>query len=116
MAKPPVTVPPQSSTPQNACDLDKIMGIVESAGLTDFNISCTGGEFTITGTNSEGNHLRVSEYQSNGFSERTVSAAQPTSQENRRSEARRLRGTGLSQTEIAKRLGVSQKTISNDLK
>ncbi|WP_410968918.1 helix-turn-helix domain-containing protein, partial [Salmonella sp. SAL4444] len=36
--------------------------------------------------------------------------------EARRLEAVRLRESGLTQQEIANRLGVSQKTISNDLK
>jgi DNA-binding NarL/FixJ family response regulator len=65
--------------------------------------------------NQTGNHVRVNSYQGNGFTEGTMSTFQPGS-EARKFEAVRLRENGLTQQEIANRLNLSQKTISNDLK
>ncbi|CAH6337728.1 MULTISPECIES: helix-turn-helix domain-containing protein [Enterobacterales] len=84
--------------------------------LRDYTITQKPGHTTITATTTDGQHVRVEKYNgNNGFSEGSMSVFVPGSIEERRDEARRLRDTGLSQTAIADRLGVSQKTISNDL-
>lgn len=113
MAKPPATTPP--TTPA-VCDISTLPGIIQSFGLINFKVSCNEGELTVTGTDQGGKHIRVNSYQGNGFTEGTMSTFQPESKEARKFEAVRLRGAGLTQQEIANRLGVSQKTISNDLK
>lgn len=51
----------------------------------------------------------------NGFQEQIMSVCTALAPHERRIEARKLRKEGLSQMAIAARLGVSQKTISNDL-
>jgi DNA-binding transcriptional regulator YiaG len=116
MAKPPVPKPQISSTGLTTCDISGLPRIIESAGLVNFDVSCNNGELTVTGTNQTGQQIRINQYQANGFSEGTLSTFQPSSRESRQYEAKRLKGNGLSQQEIANRLGVSQKTISNDLK
>ena len=84
--------------------------------LRDYTITQKPGHTTITATTTDGQYVRVEKYNcNNGFSEGSMSVFVPGSIEERRDEARRLRDTGLSQTAIADRLGVSQKTISNDL-
>ena len=116
MAKPPAITPPSTppSTPP-ACDIGALPGIIQNFGLINFNVSCRNGELTVTGTDQSGKHVRVNSYQGNGFTEGTMSTFQPGSKEARQLEAVRLRNDGLTQQEIANRLGVSQ-TISNDLK
>lgn len=117
MAKAPSTTPPATppATPA-ACDISALPGIIQNFGLINFNVSCNHGELTVTGTDQTGNRVRVNSYQGNGFTEGTMSTFQPGSKEARRLEVVRLRGNGLTQQEIANRLGVSQKTVSNDLK
>ncbi|EUB98250.1 Transposase IS30-like HTH domain containing protein [Rhizobium sp. CF080] len=51
----------------------------------------------------------------NGFQEQIMSVSAALQPRERRIEAKKLRKEGMSQTAIAARLGVSQKTISNDL-
>ncbi|ECK5632010.1 helix-turn-helix domain-containing protein [Vibrio fluvialis] len=114
MAKQPVTIPP--STPATACDISNLPKIIQGAGLVNFQVSCSNGELTVTGTNQSGQQVRINQYQGNGYTEGTLSTFQPSNIEARQNEARRLRSNGLTQQEIADRLGVSQKTISNDLK
>ncbi|EHU9520833.1 HTH domain-containing protein [Vibrio vulnificus] len=117
MAKPPINpsnTSPSTSSP--SCDISVLPGIIQGAGLVNFEVSCNNGELTVTGSNEHGQQVRISSYQGNGFQEGTLSTFQPSSIEQRRAETRRLRSTGLTQQEIADRLGVSQKTVSNDLK
>ena len=113
MAKPPSAIPPDTPS---SCDVSALPGIIQNFGLINFNVSCNNGELTVTGTDQNGKHIRVNSYQGNGFTEGTMSTFQPGGKEARRLEAVRLRESGLTQQEIANRLGVSQKTISNDLK
>ena len=51
-----------------------------------------------------------------GYRYKSMSVCESLSVEERRKVALELKSQGLTQTEIAKRLGVSQKTISNDLR
>ncbi|HAT3809591.1 TPA: helix-turn-helix domain-containing protein [Morganella morganii] len=84
--------------------------------LEDYTITQKPGHTVITATTTDGQHVRVEKYKgNNGFAEGSMSVFVPRSIEERRVEARRLKDTGLSQVEVAARLGVSQKTISNDL-
>ncbi|MEC7310032.1 helix-turn-helix domain-containing protein [Vibrio crassostreae] len=117
MAKPPKTILPNGSEGMaNTCDVTALPGIIQSAGLVNFNVECNNGELTVTGTNQNGQQIRINSYDANGFTEGTLSTFQPSSIEARRNEAARLREAGHTQQQIATRLGVSQKTISNDLK
>lgn len=93
-----------------------IPAIVQQAGLVNFTASYEQGQLTVCGTNSSGHQVRISSYQGNGLTEGTMSTFQPGSRDARQAEAMRLRSIGLTQLEIANRLGVSQKTISNDLR
>jgi len=112
MAKTPA---PQKMKPAS-CDISKLPDIVQNLGLVNFNVSCEDGSLTVTGKNTEGKHFRVNGYQGNGFTEGTMSTFESSSRDARQFEAIRLRNAGFTQQEIADRLGVSQKTISNDLR
>ena len=115
MAKPP-SIQPASSTGLTPAE--------ESMLLPD-NISVTvrNGRRTVEGYNQNGEKvviqttiMNTSPGQNNGFRSQTMTVCDQLSIEERRATARRLKTEEkLSQTEIAKRLGVSQKTISNDL-
>lgn len=106
-----VTTPPVP----NACDISAVPAMVQSLGLVNFNVTCKNGQLTVSGTNQGGQKVRVSGYQANGYTEGSMSSFQPSTIDARRAEANRLKSLGLTQQEIADRLGVSQKTISNDL-
>ncbi|MGP0873248.1 hypothetical protein ACJ8QF_24100 [Serratia sp. CY81684] len=111
MAKPPKVIPPLA--PSTA---PVIGNLVQDLQLTDWKASSKSGQVTVSGISGRtGQHVRVTTYEGTGFSERTVSTCDPMSLAQRRQETQRLRSTGLSQQQIADRLGVSQKTVSNDL-
>ncbi|MFW7204176.1 helix-turn-helix domain-containing protein [Serratia sp. BNK-17] len=112
MAKKPKVIPP--SVPSTAPVVDNL---VHDLQLTDWKASSKSGQVTVSGISGRtGQHVRVTTYEGTGFSERTVSTCDLMPLDQRRQETQRLRSTGLSQQQIADRLGVSQKTVSNDLK
>jgi predicted DNA-binding protein (UPF0251 family) len=116
MAKPPVI----QSTPSTG------LTPAEENMLLPDNISVTvrNGKRTVEGYNRNGEKIVIqttimnnSSSQNNGFRSQTMTVCDQLSVDERRAAARRLKAEEkLSQIEIAKRLGVSQKTISNDLK
>ncbi|EIC5077138.1 helix-turn-helix domain-containing protein [Vibrio parahaemolyticus] len=116
MAKPPSITPSTSTALTQA----------ETNMLDPNNISVTvrNGIRTVEGYNQNGekvviktNIINGNPQNNNGFRSQTMTVCDTLSIEERRIAARRLRDEeNLSQVEIAKRLGVSQKTVSNDLK
>lgn len=84
--------------------------------IVDFKVVQKPGRTTLTAKTTDGQNVRVSRYDgNNGLREASMSVFQPDSIEERRIEARRLKDNGHTQMEISEILGVSQKTISNDL-
>lgn len=108
--------PAGSASSSPTCDISTVPALVQQLGLVNFNVKCNNGELVVSGTSANGKKYRVSSYDNNGYTEGTMSSFNPGQPADRKKEAVRLRNTGLSQQEIANRLGVSQKTISNDLK
>ncbi|USL57880.1 hypothetical protein IAQ00_19965 [Pantoea ananatis] len=93
------------------CDLN--LGTSE---IVDYKVVHEPGRTTLTAKTTDGQNVRVSRYDgNNGLREASMSVFQPDSIAERRIEARRLKDKGHTQMEIAEILGVSQKTISNDL-
>jgi DNA-directed RNA polymerase specialized sigma subunit len=114
MAIPP-SVRPVNSTALTAA---------EESMLVPDNISVTvrNGKRTVEGYNLNGEKVVIqttiindSPSENNGFRSQTMTVCDQLSVEERRKAARRLKKEKLSQEEIGLRLGVSQKTISNDL-
>lgn len=113
MAKPP-SIHPTASTALTAA---------EESMLNPDNISVTirNGKRIVEGYNQNGEKVVIettimnSSEQSYGFRSQTMTVCDQLSIPERREVAQRLAQEGLPQTEIAKRLGVSQKTISTDL-
>lgn len=98
----------------------------ETSMLVQDNISVTirNGKRTVEGYNHNGEKVVIettivnsSPEQSNGYRSQTMSVCDNLDASERQQAARHMKDVEkLSQIEIAKRLGVSQKTISNDLK
>ncbi|SHO56073.1 sigma factor-like helix-turn-helix DNA-binding protein [Vibrio quintilis] len=97
----------------------------EAAMLLPDNISVSirGGKRIVEGYNNEGEKIviettinNVSSNTNNGFRSQSMTICDKLTVEERRDLVHEMYNEeGLTQTEIAKRLGVSQKTISNDL-
>lgn len=90
----------------------------------NINVSIKNGIRTVEGFNANGEKVVIETILSNddesynsGFRQKTMTVCDNLEPEERRNIAKKLKKEQkLSQIEIAKRLGVSQKTISNDLK
>jgi DNA-directed RNA polymerase specialized sigma subunit len=116
MAKPP-SIQPASSTGLTPAEANMLIP-------DNITVSVRNGKRTVEGYNQNGEKVVIqttiingSPNQNNGFRSQTMTVCDQLPAEERREAARRLRhDERLSQVEIARRLGVSQKTISNDLK
>lgn len=84
-------------------------------GITNWETKHKNGKTTLVARNENGDVFRIEDYSGSSYMERTISQCQKLTPPERKSEAKRLRKQGLTQSEIADRLGCSQKTISNDL-
>lgn len=90
----------------------------------DITVSVKNGKRTVEGYNQSGEKVviqttvrKASPSRNNGFRSQTMTVCDQLPAEERREVARQLKQEeNLSQVEIARRLGVSQKTISNDLR
>ncbi|TAL83320.1 MAG: helix-turn-helix domain-containing protein [Rhodanobacter sp.] len=118
MAKNNRALVPQNAPPR-VNPLMRILGELDNAVCAEFGegewtAKQKNGCLTLTGKTPNG-AVQVKHYNKNGLKQRTLSACEPLSIENRRFEAKRLHRENHTQHEIAEILGVSQKTISNDL-
>lgn len=85
-------------------------------GLEECTISISRGKQTLKGVTKTKRAVHIMLRDGgNGFQEQIISVCAALEPRERRIEAKKLRKEGMSQTAIAARLGVSQKTISNDL-
>lgn len=115
MAKPPV-IQQTGSTGLTAAEANMLIP-------DNISVSIWNGKRTVEGYNQNGEKVVIqttiingNPNQNNGFRSQTMTVCDQLSIPERRETARRLKSKEkLSQTEIARRLGVSQKTISNDL-
>ena len=95
---------------------DQVSNLLNEIGLVEGSFTITNGKSTLKGKSANGKAVNVIlRNTGSGFREQTVSVCDVLTIEDRRAEARRLRSDGLRQTAIAAKLGVSQKTISDDL-
>lgn len=115
MAKPPA-IQQTGSTGLTAAEANMLM-------QDNISVSIRNGKRTVEGYNQNGEKVVIqttiingSPSQNNGFRSQTMTVCDQLPVHERRKAARRLKSEEkLSQTEIARILGVSQKTISNDL-
>jgi Homeodomain-like domain len=103
---PAVRLPPQL--------LRSLVDSFERSGFQEWKATCKDGRLAVVGK-AGGMTIRVADYASDGFNERTVSRSEGLSPRRRREEAGKMHRDGFTQTEIADRLGCSQRTISGDL-
>lgn len=116
MAKPPA-IQTTNSTALTSAEANMLMP-------DNISVTIRNGKRTVEGYNLNGEKvviqttiMNTSPTRNNGFRSQTMTVCDQLSIDERREAARRMKkDEKLSQTEIAKRLGVSQKTISNDLK
>jgi len=95
---------------------DAVSTLLSGIGLVEGTFTVKDGKSTLKGKSADGKSVNVVlRNTGSGFHEQTVSVCDVLTIEGRRAEARRLSGEGLRQTAIAAKLGVSQKTISDDL-
>ncbi|EOT1757910.1 helix-turn-helix domain-containing protein [Citrobacter koseri] len=115
MAKPPA-IQPVASTGLTPAESNMLMP-------DNISVSIRNGKRTVEGYNKNGEKvviqttvMNVTPSQNNGFRSQTMTVCDQLSVEERRAVVQRMKKEEkLSQVEIARRLGVSQKTISNDL-
>lgn len=115
MAKPPV-IQQIASTALTAAEANMLMP-------DNISVLIRNGKRIVEGYNQNGEKVVIqttiingNPSLNNGFRSQTMTVCDQLSVPERREAARRLKNEEkLSQTEIARRLGVSQKTISNDL-
>ncbi|WP_420592125.1 helix-turn-helix domain-containing protein [Bacterioplanoides sp.] len=110
-------VPKQTSLPSTGLTAN------EESILDPNNVSVSirNGKRTVEGYDDQGRkvtmttHIGQSE-RSTGFRRQSMTVCDQLSIEERKKVARQLRDEGMTQDQIASQLGVSQKTVSNDLK
>lgn len=95
--------------------LNNIDNSFRQYGLDEWKAASKNGRVSLSGKTNGGITVSFSSYSSDGYSERTVSSSDRLTPARRRKEATRMYREGLTQTQIAERLGCSQKTVSNDL-
>lgn len=107
--------PPKHIRAKNfLAELNDVLG---SIGVEECSILIQKGKKHFKGRTKDGKAINVILRDGgSGFQEQTLSVCAVLSLNDRRIEAKRLKKEGMSQAAIGERLGVSQKTISNDLK
>ena len=102
-----------------ADDLSSIGTWSRKLGLAKGRLTFDPNGVVLTGKAFDDSTVRFASYANKrtGFTEQVVSTADPlVSPAMRAREAKRMHKEGLTQHQIAERLGCSQKTISNDLR
>ena len=100
-----------------AADLDATDASLKKQGFTKWKMTSDDNGVVFSGTSFDGSTTRFASYSKSVFQERHISRTNGrVSPEDRKKEAKRLRKTGMTQAQIAERLGCAQKTISNDLR
>lgn len=100
---------------QMAAHLEAITESFAAAGVDDWTIRSRHGLVNVRAKTPDGQAVTFSNQVSSVLQYQTQSRCAVLTIRQRRLEAKRLRKRGLTQGEIADMLGVSQKTISNDL-
>lgn len=73
--------------------------------------------FHLTAEDLDGNRIIIEKHENNGIHRKTVTSVRTEENKSERQvQVAQLRSEGMSQAQIANHLGVSQKTISNDLR
>jgi DNA-directed RNA polymerase specialized sigma subunit len=88
---------------------------LQQVNVTIQNIQVKPNQVIVTGYNPEGT-VTIIQQSNNGYTSKSLSTYIPSTIEKRREVVSYLRSQNMTQQDIAQRLGVSQKTISNDLK
>lgn len=94
----------------------KVVERVNNLEMQNYKVIKKGGNTSITGySDKHQQHVQFNEYVAPGIKQQAVTMIGDMTIEQRIFESKRLTAAGHTQQEIADMLGVSQKTISNDL-
>lgn len=103
----------------NSLPTEIIQGLqaVQNGSLTNVSISSNQQGFSLTAEDLEGNRYIIEKYTNNGISHVSQTSVETSNDKlERHVQVKQLRANKMTQSQIANYLGVSQKTISNDLK
>lgn len=97
--------------------VNELGDFLQEEGLVNWSVQRTGSKIVVTGTTGYGAAVKMDFCNSSsGYRSRAMSVCPKLDIDERRREAKSLRKQGMTQANIALSLGVSQKTISTDLK
>lgn len=95
--------------------IQQAVNVLQNMNFSVKNVQVKGDTVMVSGTDENNNAVSFTQEVNGGYRAQTISTYEPTTIEDRRDVVQKLRQQNLTQQEIASRLGVSQKTISNDL-
>lgn len=95
---------------------DHCSELFDNLNMSSGKVIRTPGKIRITGRTAQNDVINFSKQESGNYQSKTTSSYRPSTSQERQKTAKQLRKAGLTQEQIANELGVSQKTISNDLK
>ncbi len=107
--------PPARSRSNKPAIIERAEEVFSDLNIKSGSIKKTLGGITVHGIDNNNQSVTIHGADFSGYREQRITSFQG-SPDDRKQVAKQLRRDGLSQTAIADRLGVSQKTISNDLK
>lgn len=110
-------VPQSAAIPESLpSEITDIARMIQSGQVSAWSLEKRhNGVVKFHGTAPNGDGIIVEKKTAGGYSRTTTETMnKPATIAERRERVRELRGEGMTQTEIAKRTGYSQKTISND--
>mgnify|MGYP003583468715 FL=1 len=107
--------PPARNRENKPAIIERAEDVFSDLNIKSGSIKKTSRGITVHGIDNNNHSVTIHGADFNGYREQRVTSFQG-SPDDRKQVAKQLRRDGLSQTAIADRLGVSQKTISNDLK
>jgi hypothetical protein len=108
---------PVHTNPNIPDEIINALQAVQYGQLSNVSLNSNQHGFHLTAEDFTGNRIIIEKYESNGISRKSVTEIDtPNQKAERQTQVLQLRQEGRTQAQIANHLGVSQKTISNDLK
>lgn len=96
--------------------IDEFNNLFDALNLPTGKVERTPNRIKVTGQTPENEVVNFSRQQYGNYNSTTTSTYQPTTPQERREVVKELRKQGFTQEQIANSVGVSQKTVSNDLR
>lgn len=98
-------------------DIYQGLQAVQDGRLANVSVSSNQHGYQLTAEDLEGNRIIIEKHNANGITQSSEAVVETTNSKlKRQSQVKQLRLNNMTQNQIANHLGVSQKTISNDIK